>query len=102
MIAALPMWRKGAQDLVKFGGRGVIFCKRERFAAGEVKNFPVAERVGDVKAEVAGLARAKKFSGAAKLKIGFGDFKSVRSANHGFEASFGVFRHVAWGDQDAV
>src|SRR5579871_245659 len=95
MIAALPMRGKGAKDLVEFRIRGGRFGEGKGFAAGELENFAIAEWIGDVKAEVAGLACAEKFAGAAKKKVGFGDFEAVGSADHGFKACFGVFVHVA-------
>ena len=57
----------------------------EGFPAGLLQEFAIAERVGDVEAEGAGLAGAEKFAGAAELEIGFGDFKAVGGAHHGFE-----------------
>src|SRR5208283_5322100 len=46
----------------------------ERFLAGEFEKLAIADRVGHVEAELAGLPGAKKLTGAAKLEIGFGDF----------------------------
>ena len=55
-----------------------------------------------MEAEVAGLARAEKFAGAAEEEIGFGDFEAVGGADHGFEAGARFFRHADGADQDAV
>jgi hypothetical protein len=61
-----------------------VFSDGEGFAAGYFEEIFVAEGVGDVEAEVAGLAGAKKFAGAAEEEIGFGDFETVGGADHGF------------------
>src|SRR5262249_58823523 len=74
----------------------------EGFFAGQVEEFAVTEGIGDVKSQVAGLARAEKFARAAKLQVGFGDFESVRSADHGFEAGASVDGHMRRSDKNAV
>src|SRR5579885_3390656 len=102
MIAALPMRGKGAKDLAEFRVRSGGFGEGKGFAAGELENFAIAEWIGDVKAEVAGLACAEKFAGAAKKKVGFGDFEAVGSADHGFETRFRSLCHVAGGDEYAM
>ena len=86
MIAALPFRGKGADDAVQ---RGLLLWSvgdGEGFAAGLLEEFAVAEGVGDVEAEGAGLAGAEEFARTAELKIGFGDFEAVGGAHHGFEA----------------
>lgn len=42
-----------------------------------------------MEAEVAGLARAEKFAGAAEQEIGLGDLEAVVGRDHGFEARAG-------------
>jgi hypothetical protein len=77
MIAALPFCGQGAQNpLQRLFLRGIV-GQGEGFAAGEFKQFGVAQWIGDVEAEVAGLAGAEEFAGAAELQVGFGDFESV-------------------------
>lgn len=77
MIAALPFCRQRAQDaLQRFPLRGIV-GEGKGFAASEFEQFAVAQGIGDVKAEVAGLARAEEFAGPAELQVGFGDFESV-------------------------
>ena len=61
-----------------------VFDEGEGFAAGDLEEIFVADGVGDVEAEVAGLAGAEKFAGAAEEKIGFGDLEAVGGADHGF------------------
>ena len=79
-----------------------VFGEGEGFAAGDFEEIFVADGVGDVEAEVAGLAGAEKFAGAAEEEIGFGDFEAVGGADHGFEAGARFFRHADGADQDAV
>ena len=55
-----------------------------------------------MEAEVAGLAGAEKFAGAAQEEIGFGDFESVGGADHGFETGAGLVGHAHRSDEDAV
>jgi hypothetical protein len=73
-----------------------IGSEGEGFAAGEFEEFFVAQGVSDVEAQVAGLAGAEKFAGAAEKEIRFGDFETVGGAHHGFEASAG---DVVFGDR---
>jgi len=55
-----------------------------------------------MEAELAGLAGAKKLAGAAKLEVGFGDFKTVGSADHRFEACAASSVMRPGRDQDAM
>jgi len=98
VVAALPFRWKGAHDAIECGflRRGV--GDGEGFAAGLLKEFAVAERVGDVETKGAGLASAEKFAGTAELEIGFGDFETVGSAHHGFEAGAGFVGHAHGAD----
>ena len=89
VVAALPFGGELAKEtlhavlLLVIGGEG------EGFAAGEFEEFFIAQWVGYVEAQIAGLARAEKFAGAAEEEIGFGDFETVGGAHHGFEAGAG-------------
>ena len=89
VIAALPFGGELAEEALHGVLLGGIGGQGEGFAAGEFEEFLIAQRVGDVEAEVAGLAGAEKFAGAAEEEIGFGDFEAVGGANHGFEAGAG-------------
>ncbi len=96
MVAALPFSRKGPQNGPEdFFLRGII-RQREGFPAGEFEQLVVAQWICNVKTEVAGLAGAEKFAGAAKQQIGLGDFEAVGSAHHGLETRAGFVRHVPW------
>ena len=68
---------------------GGIGGEGEGLAAGKFEEFFIAQGVGDVEAEVAGLASAEKFAGATEEEIGFGDFETVGGTDHGFEAGAG-------------
>lgn len=98
----MPFARKETQHALKRFLLGRLFGEGERFLAGEFEEFAIAERVGHMEAELAGLAGAKKLAGAAKLEVGFGDFKTVGSADHRFEACAGILGHAAGRDQDAM
>src|SRR5438132_11652057 len=82
VVAALPFGGEQAQEALHGVLLGGVGGKGEGFAAGEFEEFFVAQRVGNVEAEVAGLAGAEKFAGAAEEEIGFGDFEAVRGAHH--------------------
>ena len=85
----MPFCGKHAKEALEAGGLLRVFGEREGFAAGYFQEMFVADGVGDVEAEVAGLAGAEKFAGAAEEEIGFGDFETVGGAHHGFEAGAG-------------
>src|ERR1700682_2708853 len=102
MISPLPLAREHAQNALQSGGLRGSVGEGEGFAAGLLEEFAVAERVGDVETKGAGLAGAEEFAGAAKLEIGFGDFKAVGGAHHGFEAGAGFVGHAHRADKDAV
>ncbi len=89
VVAALPFGGELAEEALHCVLVRVIGGEGEGFAAGEFEEFAVAQGVGDVEAEVAGLAGAEELAGAAEEKIGFGDFETVGSAHHGFEAGAG-------------
>src|SRR5579864_508213 len=102
MVAALPVFGQAVQNFLERWLALGSFCKGECFAPREFQKFAVAQRIGDVKAKVASLTRAEKFSRTTKLQIRFGDFKPVGSANHRFEASASVVCHSTGSDQNAV
>src|SRR5467141_273237 len=77
------------------------FHERQRLAAREFEQVEIAQRIRDVKSEFAMLARAKEFSRAAQLQIGFGDFKSVGRADHGLEARARILSRSFGRDQNA-
>ncbi len=89
MVAALPFGGELAEEALHGVLLGRVGGEGEGVAAGEFEEFFIAQGVGDVKAEVAGLAGAEKFAGAAEEEIGFGDFETVGGAHHGFEAGAG-------------
>ena len=85
----MPFGGELAEETLHGVPLGGIGGQGEGFAAGEFEELAVTQRVGDVEAEIAGLAGAEKFAGAAEEEIGFGDFEAVGSAHHGFEAGAG-------------
>ena len=89
MVAALPFGGELAEEALHGVLLGGIGGEGEGFAAGEFEEFAVAQGIGDVEAEVAGLAGAEEFAGATEEKIGFGDLETVGGAHHGFEAGAG-------------
>ena len=89
VVAALPLGGELAEKALHGVLLRVIGGEGEGFAAGEFEELAVAQGIGDVEAEVAGLACTKKFAGAAEEKIGFGDFETVGGAHHSFEAGAG-------------
>ena len=96
MIAALPFGGEHAQEALQRLLLAGIVGQDEGFAAGQFEEFAIALGIGDVEAEVTGLAGAEKFAGAAEEEIGFGDFETVGGADHGFEAGAG---DVVFGDR---
>jgi hypothetical protein len=102
VVAALPFGGELAEEVLHGFVLGGIGAEGESFAAGEFEEFFIAQRVGDVEAQIAGLAGAEKFAGAAEEEIGFGDFETVGGAHHGFEAGTGFVGHAERGDEDAM
>src|SRR5271157_6605805 len=102
VIAALPFARQETEHALKRFLLSRLFGQGECFLAREFQEFAIAERVGNVETELAGLPGAKKLAGAAKLQIGFGNFKTVCGADHGFQACARIFGHAARRNQDAV
>src|SRR6266702_6045150 len=86
VVAALPFGRELAEEALHGVLLRGIGSEGEGFAAGEFEEFAVAQRVGNVEAEVAGLAGAEKFAGAAEEEVSLGNFETVGCAHHGFEA----------------
>src|SRR6266446_1608403 len=102
VIAALPFCRQRAQDtLQRLFLRGIV-GQGKGFAAGQFKQLSVAQRIGDVKAEVAGLASAEEFARSTKLQVSLGDFESVGSAHHGLEPHASFVRHARGRDQNTM
>jgi len=81
---------------------GGIASEREGFLARELQHGAVTQRVGHVKAQLTGLAGAEKFTGTAKLQIGFGNFEAVVGAHHGFQAGAALVGKARRGDENAV
>src|SRR5882757_6337425 len=100
-IPPLPFLRELRKEAPALGFRGRGFDQGKRFAAREFEQIKIAQRVGDVKAEVAVLARAEKFSRAADFQIRLGNLKSIRGAHHGLQAHARVFSRSFGSDQDA-
>src|SRR5713101_2683308 len=102
MISPLPFAREYSQDALQSCRVRRIVGERKGLAAGSLKELAVAQRIGDVKAEGAGLAGPEEFAGAAQLQIGFGDFEAVGGAHHGFEAGACFVGHADRADENAV
>src|SRR5258708_20686093 len=66
VVAALPFGGELAEEALHGILLGGIGGEGEGFAAGEFEEFAVAQRVGDVEAEVAGLAGGAKNAPAAR------------------------------------
>src|SRR5437899_6895030 len=77
VVAALPLGGELAEEALQGVRRGGIGSEGECFLAGQFEEFFIAQRVGDVETEIAGLAGAKKFAGTAEEEIGFGNFETV-------------------------
>jgi hypothetical protein len=78
-----------AEEALQRRGLLRVVSEREGFATGYFQEIFVADGICDVEAEVAGLAGAEKFAGAAEEEIRFGDFETVGGTDHGFEAGAG-------------
>src|SRR5260370_5581601 len=102
MISPLPLAREYSQDALQGCRVRRIVGERKGLAAGSLEELAVAQRIGDVKAEGAGLAGPEEFAGAAQLQIGFGDFEAVGGAYHGFEAGAGFVGHADRDGEDRV
>ncbi len=89
VVAALPFGGELAEEALHGVLLGGIGSEGEGFAAGEFEEFAIAKWIGDVEAQVAGLAGTEKFAGAPEEEIGFGDFETIGRADHGFEAGAG-------------
>src|SRR5258708_14508991 len=62
MISPLPLAREYSQDALQSCRVRRIVGEREGFAAGSLEELAVAQRIGDVEAEGAGLAGGRKKS----------------------------------------
>src|SRR5580658_4310520 len=101
-IALAPAGADRFQALDDFCGALGIFCEREGFAARELQDFVVAQRLGDGKGGVAVLARAEKLSGTALLQILLGNLETVGGGDHGFNAGASFAGDIFARDQDAA
>jgi len=102
MVAALPFGRKQAEHALQVFFLRRLFHKSESFLTGNFQELAVAQRTSNVKAEFAGLARAKKFAGSTDLQIGFSDVEAVGGADHGLQARARVAGHTAGHNKDAM
>src|SRR6266516_2711142 len=93
MIPLLPLAGKRAQGLLQGLPLGGIVNQRKGFPPREFKQFAIAQRIGDVEAQVPSLARAEKLSRTAELEIGFSDLESIGCAHHGLEPRAGFVGH---------
>src|SRR5579883_976739 len=100
LVAALPFGRKGGERALEVMPLGAVFGEGEGFLAGLFEEFLVAQGIGDVEAEVAGLTGAEKFAWAAKQEIRFGDFEAVCRAYHRVESGAGFLGHAHVRDED--
>ena len=98
----MPFARKETQHALKRFLLGRLLGEGERFLAGEFEKLAITDGVGHMETELAGLPGAKKLAGAAKLEIGFGNFKTVGRADHGLQARAGILGHAAGSDEDAM
>src|SRR6266571_3271189 len=83
MIPLLPLAGKRAQGVLQSLPLGGIVNQRKGFPPREFKQFAIAQRIGDVEAQVPSLARAEKLSRTAELEIGFSDLESIGCAHPG-------------------
>src|SRR6266446_3987098 len=102
MIPLLPLAGKRAQGVLQGLPLGGIINQCKGFPPREFKQFAIAQRIGDVEAQVPSLARAEKLSRTAELEIGFSDLESVGCAHHGFEPRAGFISHTGRRHQNAV
>ena len=93
MIPPLPLAGKRAQGVLQSVLLSGIVNQRKGLAPREFKQFAIAQRIGDVEAQIPSLARAEKFSRTAELKIGFRDLESIGCAHHGLEPRAGFVGH---------
>src|SRR5881227_377858 len=102
MIPALPLSREHPQDTLQFLTLRSVIDQNERLFAREFEQLAIPQGTRDMKAQFAGLSRAKELSGAAKLQIGFRNLKAMRSAHHGIEPGAGFVGHSKRRHQNAV
>src|SRR5215467_3029199 len=102
MIPALPLAREHPQNASELLSLGSVFDQSERFLAREFEQFPVTEWIRNMKTELSGLTRAKKFSWPSELQIGLGNLKPVRSTHHGVEPRTRFLGHSKRRHQNAI
>src|SRR3989454_10731722 len=86
LVAPLPFRPQVVKDAaaLRLGFR--VFDQRKRLAARQLEQFAVAQRIGNVEAQLAVLARAKKLPRTAQLQVDLRDLKAVCGAHHGLQA----------------
>src|SRR5438445_12585715 len=69
LVAPLPFRPQVVKDAaaLRLGFR--VFDQRKRLAARQLEQFAVAQRIGNVEAQLAVLARAKKLPRTAQLQV---------------------------------
>jgi hypothetical protein len=102
MIALAPAGAYGFQARDDLCGALGIFGEREGFAARQLQDFVIAQRLRYGKGGVAVLAGAEKFAGAALLQVLLGDFETVAGGDHGFDAGAGFAANIFARDKDAA
>src|SRR6266700_5589927 len=102
MIPLLPLAGKRAQGVLQSLPLGGIINQCKGFPPREFKQFAIAQRIGDVEAQVPSLARAEKLSRTAELEIGFSDLESIGCAHHGLEPRAGFISQAGRRHQNAV
>src|SRR5579885_1031610 len=95
LVAALPFGRKGGERALEVMPLGAVFGEGEGFLAGLFEEFLVAQRIGDVEAEV-------RTDGCRKIRLGreAGDplrrFRSRLSCVPWCRVGCGLPRSCAW------
>src|SRR5216684_3759598 len=101
LITPLPLDGKPRQEALPRGPGFGWLDECECFAPRHFQQIEIADRIGDIEAEFAVLARAEKFPWAAQFQIGFCDLETVGGAHHGFEAHLRVVPRILRSNQDA-
>src|ERR1700682_1978356 len=102
MIATLPLLREAAKRALQHFLLRRIIRQPEGLATRPLQQFPVANCIGNVKAEIARLPRAEEFAWAAELQIGFGYLETIGRPHHRLQTCPRFFSHMPWCHQNAV
>src|SRR5712691_12939343 len=86
LVAPLPFRPEVVKDAAAFRLGFRVFDQRKRLAPRQLEQFAVAQRIGNVEAQLAVLARAEKLPRPAQLQVNLRDLKAVCGAYHGFQA----------------